>query len=130
MTVPRVLSGVRIARLGLLFVLVAGAACESPMPNQAPARPAIEGPDSAVVGEPAVFGVTVYDPDGDRMRVYVAWGDGDTSDYGEFAQSHQMLLFAHTFSRPGEFLVSARCHDLGPLFSDWSTPQRVVAVNP
>jgi|WetSurMetagenome_2_1015567.scaffolds.fasta_scaffold378838_1 hypothetical protein len=130
MTVPRVLLGPGIACFGLLFALVAGAACESPMPNQAPARPMVEGPDSVVVGVPAEFHVTVYDADGDQMRVYVAWGDGDTSDYGAFAQSHQALLFEHTFNRADAFLVSARCHDMEPLFSDWSTPRRVVAVNP
>lgn len=120
----------RAACLGLFLALVANVVCESPMPNQAPARPVIEGPDSVSVGEPAEFHVTVFDADGDRMRVYVAWGDGDTSDYGDFAQSHQTLLFEHTFSRADTFLVSARCHDMAPLFSEWSTPRRVVAVIP
>lgn len=118
------------ACLGLLLVLAAGVACESPVPNQAPARPVIEGPDSVLVGEPAEFHVTVYDADGNQMRVYVAWGDGDTSDYGAFAQSHQTLLFEHTFGRADVFFVSARCHDMAPLFSEWSTPRRVVAVDP
>ena len=118
------------ACLGLLLSLVAGVVCESPMPNRAPARPVVEGPDSMLVGEPVEFHVTVYDADGDQMRVYVAWGDGDTSDYGAFVQSHQTLLFEHTFDRADTFLVSARCHDMTPLFSEWSTPWRVVAVNP
>lgn len=72
--------------------------------------------------------MTVFDSDGDWLRVYVAWGDGDTTDYGAFVSSNATVLFQHSYVAPGTFAVRARCHDLQPLFSDWSAPLLVVAA--
>lgn len=115
----------------LASVLLA-AACEAPPPdpyNRRPSAAVIEWPAATRVGERALFKVECYDPDGDRLRVFVAWGDGDTSDYGEFVLSGQTLLFEHVFDTADTFLVRARCHDVEPLFSDWSA-SRTVRVTP
>jgi hypothetical protein len=116
----------------VLAGLVFGACENGPQPNPYNRRPTaavIDWPAETRVGDRALFKVECYDPDGDRLRVFVAWGDGDTSDYGEFVQSGQTLVFEHTFATADTFPVRARCHDLEPLFSEWSAP-RTVRVTP
>jgi len=98
--------------------------------NRPPATPFVTGPDTLPAGSAGSFEITVHDPDGDPLRVYVAWGDGDTSDHGDFVGSGQTVAFDHVFAVEGTYAVSARCHDLGPLFSEWSVPLPVVALPP
>ena len=107
--------------------------CDAPGPapgNHQPAAPLVSGPSEVYVGELAEFSVEVHDPDGNGLRVFIAWGDGDTSDYGEFVGSGRVVYFEHRYTSADTFEVRARCHDAEPLFSDWSGPRRVVAVNP
>lgn len=98
--------------------------------NHKPWAPAVSGPTDALVGERLEFGVTVLDPDDDRLRVFIAWGDGDTSDYGEFVLSGSEVSFEHAYRQSGVFQVAARCHDLEPKFSDWSSPRQVNVARP
>jgi hypothetical protein len=90
----------------------------------------VTGPELVFAGDTAEFDVTVYDPDGGELRVFLAWGDGDTSDYGEFVFSGQTVAFRHRYAAADTCLLRARCHDTRPLFSEWSSPRRVVVVNP
>ncbi|OYD15033.1 hypothetical protein CH330_06850 [candidate division WOR-3 bacterium JGI_Cruoil_03_51_56] len=98
--------------------------------NHRPRIPIVSGPDTSYVGMRVFFDITVFDPDGDRLVVFVAWGDGDTSDYGSFVPSGAMVTFEHAFLRSGTFGISARCYDSEPLYSDWSHPYEVVVLNP
>lgn len=98
--------------------------------NLRPLAPHVSGPDTVAVGERSEFEVTVYDPDGDELRVFVAWGDGDTTDYGEFVRSGRSVLFFHIYNSAGAFTIRARCQDLGTLFSNWSEGRQVTAVSP
>ncbi len=118
-------------RVVLVVLLVGGCTWKEEVPgtgNRSPSVPVVAGPDTIAVGMPESFEVTVYDPDGDRLRVFVAWGDGDTNDYGDFVESGATVPFDHRFTDEGTFRVRARCHDLEPLFSDWSTPRDVVVL--
>lgn len=119
---------------GLLVVLaLAGFSCDEvnpPPTNHKPYAPSVSGPVEVYVGELAEFPVAVNDPDGNMLRVFVAWGDGDTTDHGEFVASGQIVYFEHRYVTADTFEVRARCHDAEPLFSDWSGPRRVVAVSP
>lgn len=118
----------RLSLLLLAAVLVARCTESSqPHANRAPFTPAIYAPDEVFVGAVLSIEVTVADPDRDQLRVYAAWGDGDTSDFGEFVPSGAAIRFEHSYSRCDTFWISARCHDPGPLFSEWSSP-RPVAV--
>lgn len=131
----RTISSAGTVRLALLLAVVA---CDNgggqPWHNHAPRVPSVSGPERAFVGLPARFDVTVYDPDGHSMVLYLAWGDGDTSDYGDFVRSGATVTFEHAWRRTGTFLVSGRCYDtydpLNPLFSNWSHPLTVVVENP
>jgi hypothetical protein len=86
----------------------------------------VAGPDTLAVGVSGEFAAEAHDPDGDRLRVYVAWGDGDTSDFGEFVETGRVIVFVHAYGQVGEYPVRARCHDLAPRFSDWSAARPVV----
>lgn len=115
-----------------MLAALALCACDPTPPasgNRRPTVAIVEWPSEARVGERATIKVEGYDPDGDRLRVFVAWGDGDTTDHGEFVLSGQTVVFDHAFASTDTFVVRARCHDLGPLFSDWSAP-RLVRVTP
>jgi len=117
---------------GLLFFLLL-AACEPQAPpwhNHEPYPPLISGPPEVFAGVPATFDVTVCDPDGQRLRVYLAWGDGDTNDYGEFVYSGETVHFEHTYLTQDTFYITGRCHDPEPLFSDWSAAKQVVVLPP
>lgn len=126
------------AAAALLAVLAGAAGCDHdgllPKYNRAPWPPVLSGPDSTRVGLATGFQVTAADPDGDRLVVYVAWGDGDTADYGDFVPSGATVSFTHTWGRPGTFLVSAGCYDVRnpnrPLVSAWSSPRPVVVRVP
>jgi len=124
------MNGLARAAAALVLVLLC---CDTPGPvtgNHRPATPSVSGPSEALVGELAEFSVEAYDPDGNDLRVFIAWGDGDTSDYGEFVSSGQVVYFEHRYLAADTFEVRARCHDPAPLFSDWSAPRRVVVTNP
>ena len=126
------ISGVARPAAGLLFaaLLLAGCQPEPLVQNSRPRAPSVTGPEFVLLGDTAHFQVTVYDPDGDQLRVFVAWGDGDTADFGEFAYSGQVCRFSHRYRAADTFEVRARCHDLAPLFSDWSSPRPVVVAIP
>jgi hypothetical protein len=120
-----------VASIALLAL--AALSCDEvnpPATNHEPYAPSVSGPVEVYVGELAEFSVAVNDPDGNMLRVFVAWGDGDTTDHGEFVASGQIVYFEHRYTTADTFEVRARCHDSEPLFSDWSGPRRVVAVNP
>ncbi len=128
-------TGIRgCAATGILVVLVlAGFSCDEvnlPAANHKPYAPSVSGPAEVYVGELAEFPVAVNDPDGNMLRVFVAWGDGDTTDYGEFVASGQIVYFEHRYTTADTFEMRARCHDTEPMFSDWSAPRPVIAVNP
>lgn len=114
----------------MLTAVLLLAACEDggggPTVNHRPLAPVLSGPDTVVVGEEAEFEAEVLDPDGDDVRVFVAWGDGDTTDYGEFIRSGQVVQFRHAFGSAGTFLARGRSQDVGTLFSDWSAGDTVV----
>jgi len=102
-----------------------------PWRNHAPRPPSIDGPTEVLAGQNAEFDVTCYDPDGHRMIVLVSWGDGDTSDYGDFVRSEQTVQFEHIWTRPDTYLVSGWCRDVylaEPLESGWSSPVPVVVL--
>lgn len=98
--------------------------------NRRPVPPLVFGPDTLVRGVIGRFEVTVGDPDGDRLRLYVAWGDGDTVDYGEFIPSGATVPLEHRYPAAGAYEVRARCHDPEPLFSGWSAPRAVLVLEP
>lgn len=109
-------------------LVAAGCGGLPPTANRAPSAPQVSGPTEVTVGQPAQLSVTVFDPDGDRVRLYIAWGDGDTTDYGQFVQSMQTVQFEHAFARADTYRVRAQCHDIEPLFSGWSDPLVIIAV--
>lgn len=127
-----------VFRVGLAVVLFLVLGCDenepAPWQNHPPWPPVVDGPDSTWVGFAAQFHITVGDPDGHAMVVYVSWGDGDTADYGEFVPSGATVTFEHAWSRPDTFLVAAGCYDTyspsRPLVSDWSASKPVVVRRP
>ena len=119
--------------VAFVLLALASAGCDTTGPvsgNHRPYVPLVAGPSEVLVGELAEFSVEVHDPDGNSVRVFVAWGDGDTSDYGEFVGSGRVVYFEHRYTTEDTFEVRARCHDSEPLFSEWSGPRRVVATHP
>ncbi len=127
-------SRVRLSTAGWLWsgfaLLALTCTVEPETGNSRPFAPVLSGPEMVLLGAEVGFDVTVYDPDGGELRVYLAWGDGDTSDYGEFVRSGQTVTFRHRYQSADTFYVRGRCHDLVPLFSDWSSPKRVIVAEP
>ncbi|MDD1657734.1 MAG: PKD domain-containing protein [Methanomicrobiales archaeon] len=88
--------------------------------NLAPATPAAPmGPSGRMAGTPATFTIHAQDPDGDRVRVLLDWGDG-TVDWSGFTESGGSLSADHAWVLPGVYSVKAMAFDVSNASSPWS----------
>ncbi len=89
--------------------------------NLAPATPATPtGPDSAQVGRDCDFSTVTDDPNRDRVRYRMDWGDGDTTDWSDLMPGNLVATFTHNWTLPGEYLIQAQARDEKGLESGWS----------
>ena len=83
--------------------------------NHPPNAPVITGLDKyGKVGVKYVFDFSSTDPDGDDIAEYIVnWGDGipDETITGPFA-SGETVTVSHTWTRCGDYLISARAKDV------------------
>lgn len=88
--------------------------------NQPPLAPDIEGSSSGQAGVQYTYGFCSSDPDGDRITIYVNWGDTSSEEsIGPFP-SGVCATATHTWSKQGTFLIKAKASD-GQAESEWST---------
>ena len=119
--------------MGCLLVLAAASVftrCAPPNPNEPPNQPFFTAaPDSGVTDSAYSFLVRGTDPDSQKLRVRVDWGDGSVS-----AWSAPVALepncecateFSHSWSHAGDFDVTAQTQDPGGLTSPWSLAHRI-----
>jgi outer membrane protein assembly factor BamB len=95
--------------------------------HRGPNTPA--APDGPVNGkEDSVYSFTAYGTHPDSMPVAIRfdWGDGDTSDWSQFAPSGQPTTMGHAWSASRAYSVRAQAKDTGNLMSGWSAAHNIV----
>ncbi len=88
--------------------------------NNPPETPDIDGPVTGVPGTTYDFTLTTVDPDGDDIRYYVMWDDGDTEWTG-YASSGDIITVTHSYGTQDTYTIKARAEDTNYGTSDWAT---------
>jgi hypothetical protein len=88
--------------------------------NTDPYAPSINGPTQGDAGQVLTFSFKATDPDGDNLKYIIQWGDG-TSDNTDFYASGEEFALQHTWSSPGDYIVTAKAQDVKGAFSPEST---------
>lgn len=81
----------------------------------------IRGEAAVEVGTAGAYEFPVVDPDRDRVRVTVDWGDGETSETG-FERRPEPTKLVRQWLRTGKFAVRAQAVDEQGTNSGWSDP--------
>ena len=61
------------------------------------------------------------DPDGDDIRYFVKWGDGNTVPLTSLQASGTALYRSHSWTAQGTYLIEAYAEDRYGCQSDWGT---------
>lgn len=76
-----------------------------------PGAPDIDGPTSGKVGTAYDYNFTAIDPDGDDVKYYIDWGDDETDETG-FAASGTPVTVSHTWTKKGDYVITAKAEDI------------------
>jgi hypothetical protein len=90
--------------------------------NSAPEPPIIDGP---IIGKPNVeydFSFVSTDSNNDNIWYYIKWGDGDIEYWEGPYPSGEEVVFSHSWSDCGTFIISAKAVDEYLAESNWSEP--------
>jgi outer membrane protein assembly factor BamB len=88
------------------------------------------GLDSGKINVSCDFASSTIDPDGNRISIRFAWGNGDTSDWSPYYSSGDTVTTSYTWINTGTYLVKAQAKDELDMTSDWSEglPVRIDAI--
>jgi outer membrane protein assembly factor BamB len=84
-------------------------------------------PDTVWPGTLDTIRVFSVDPDNDRLRFIVDWGESAAVDTYDFTQSAALSTYGQHWLIPGSYPIRVQAVDDHGLSSDW-TPTRVIAV--
>ena len=113
-------------RLALLALAMAMAlfcpVCRKPA-NRPPVTP--EVPTGVTSGDRDTiyeFRSVAVDPDGDRVALRFAWGNGDTSDWSPWLTSGETTSMYHSWDSAGTYQITSQAKDDSESLSGWSAP--------
>ncbi len=86
--------------------------------DEPPARPSVEGPARGSPGGVYVYSMTSEDPEGDPVRYYVDWEDGQGEWIGPYEPGERARR-SHVWFYPGVYVVRVRAVDAVGLESGW-----------
>ena len=78
--------------------------------NNAPGETNIEGPSSGKPNTEYDFILTATDSDGDDIKYFVDWGDGDT-DSSDLVASNTPVTLSHSWSQKGTYTITVKAQD-------------------
>jgi len=96
--------------------------------NQLPNAPVITGPANGKAGTSYDYDFTATDPDGDDVKYYIDWGDGDTEWTG-FSASGTPVIVSHTWVEEDTYTISAKAQDEHGLEGPEGTLEVTMPVN-
>jgi len=88
---------------------------------EAPEPPMILGPQDGKIRREHTYTLSANDPQADDVYLYVDWDDGSNTGWlGPYASGEQIEV-EHSWSRRGDYTVTAQAKDAGGAESMWST---------
>ena len=96
--------------------------------NQPPEAPTITGETDGEAGIEYEYTLSTIDPNGDDVKYYIDWGDGDTEWTG-FSASGTPVTVSHTWAEKDTYTIAAKAQDEYGLESDWGTLEVEMPVN-
>ncbi|MBE3122905.1 MAG: right-handed parallel beta-helix repeat-containing protein [Thermoplasmata archaeon] len=91
--------------------------------NDPPNKPIIDGPIRGEIGTYYNYTFVSEDPDGNEVRFYIDWGDGQTEEWIGWFTSGEEVTFSHKWSQKGVYIIKAKTKDGYNAESDWGTLQ-------
>ena len=82
--------------------------------NKPPDAPTITGEKSGIAGTEYEYTFNAVDPDGDNVKYYINWGDGDSEETG-FNPSNVDVKVKHTWNSEGTYIIKAKAEDVNGL---------------
>ena len=79
--------------------------------NEAPDAPDIDGLTSGKAGTEYDYNFTAIDPDGDDVKYFIDWGDGNT-EWTDFASSGTPVIVSHTWVEKDTYIITAKAKDV------------------
>jgi len=90
--------------------------------NQAPAKPAINGPSSGQTGNEYTYVCSSTDPNRDQIYYLFEWDDGTESDWLGPYISGEEVTASHSWNSRGSYEIKVKAKDVNGAESDWSDP--------
>lgn len=78
--------------------------------NEPPGKPEISGPANGIPNTEYEYEFTAIDPDGDDIKFFIDWDDGET-EWTDFISSGTNLLLSHSWAEKGFFEITVRAID-------------------
>jgi len=91
----------------------------SPVPNQSPFTPDINGQTSGEIGTEYDYTFVTDDPEEDDVYYYIDWGDGTHENWDGPHTSGVDVTIPHTYDEEGDYVISAKTKDVFDDESDW-----------
>lgn len=92
------------------FILIPG--------NNPPEAPVITGPVTSKPGETYDYTFKAIDPDGDAVRYFIDWDDGNT-EWTEYCSSGEEIVISHTWIEDKFHRIRARANDTHGALGPW-----------
>ncbi|UCF12741.1 MAG: tandem-95 repeat protein, partial [Thermoplasmatales archaeon] len=78
--------------------------------NDPPTTPSITGKTNGQAGKPYDYNFTAIDPDGDQVKYFIDWGDGNT-EWTSLAASGTTVTISHTWAKKDTYTITAYAQD-------------------
>jgi hypothetical protein len=98
--------------------------------NFAPSMPEITGPEGGAVDRSYDYSFVSTDPELDDVWYNISWGDGESEEWIGPFESGEEIIFNHSWSQIGEYIIRAKARDVQGLESKLSEPFYVTISNP
>jgi len=87
--------------------------------DEPPENPTINGPAQGIAGIKYTYNITAIDPNKDRVRFRIDWGDGneETTTYYDSGETAEV---EHTWSAQGTYHVRVKAETENGMESDWA----------
>ena len=88
--------------------------------NVAPDAPVIDGPKRGVVGEKYSYTFSASDPEGNKVYLWIEWGDGGLEEWIGPYNSEEEFTLKHAWDTNDKFTIRAKAKDTLEAESDWT----------
>ena len=85
----------------------------------------ITGPTSGRPNKEYTYDVSAVDPQGDKVYLYVNWGDRTNTDWQGPYDSGEVIQFSHKFTEANEYTIKAKAKDI----SGHEGPEQPLKIN-